>query len=560
MIWNPRPLPDMDQVEALQEALQIPKLVATLLVQRGISSFETAKHFFRPQWEALYDPYLMKDMNLAVGRIEKALQEKEKIMVYGDYDVDGTTAVALVYSFLSPLADVVSYIPDRYSEGYGVSKKGIEEAHAKGITLIIALDCGIKAVDQVAYAASLGIDFIICDHHQPGEVLPQAFAILDPKQSDCSYPFDGLCGCGIGFKLVQALLQKQGATQETLIPYLDLVATAIAADIVPMVDENRLLTYFGLQHMQQAPRVGIAYFLKELKQKIKVSDLVFKLAPRINAAGRMEHGLNAVRLLTSTSVEAVKPIARAIEFNNSERRSKDEKITQEALNQVADSSSDYTTVVFDPQWHKGVIGIVASRLIEHHYRPTVVLTQSGEVLAGSVRSVKGFDVYRALEACQEHMIQYGGHKYAAGLTLAPDQLEGFKTCFENAVKEQIRPEQRVPTLDYDAAVSLAELTPKTFRIMEQMAPFGPQNMRPVLVTHQCKDSGGSRAVGQDNAHLRLEITDASGAKFTGIAFQQAHHLLDVKSQRPFSICYTLEENQFNNQSSLQLKIKALKFD
>lgn len=387
MIWNPRPLPDMDQVEALQEALQIPKLVATLLVQRGISSFETAKHFFRPQWEALYDPYLMKDMNLAVGRIEKALQEKEKIMVYGDYDVDGTTAVALVYSFLSPLADVVSYIPDRYSEGYGVSKKGIEEAHAKGITLIIALDCGIKAVDQVAYAASLGIDFIICDHHQPGEVLPQAFAILDPKQSDCSYPFDGLCGCGIGFKLVQALLQKQGATQETLIPYLDLVATAIAADIVPMVDENRLLTYFGLQHMQQAPRVGIAYFLKELKQKIKVSDLVFKLAPRINAAGRMEHGLNAVRLLTSTSVEAVKPIARAIEFNNSERRSKDEKITQEALNQIADSSSDYTTVVFDPQWHKGVIGIVASRLIEHHYRPTVVLTQSGEVLAGSVRSV-----------------------------------------------------------------------------------------------------------------------------------------------------------------------------
>lgn len=560
MIWKPTAPADHQEVSALQETLQVPSLIAQLLAQRKITTYANAKAFFRPQWEALYDPFLMKDMDLAVARIESAITSKEKIMIYGDYDVDGTTAVALVYSYLNTLAEVVCYIPDRYSEGYGISKKGINTAQAEGISLIISLDCGIKAIDQVAYANSLGIDFIICDHHQPGNQLPSAVAILDPKQAHCAYPFDGLCGCGIGFKLVQALMQPQGATQEQLMPYLDLVATAIAADIVPLIDENRILTYFGLQQLHQAPRPGIAYFFKELKNKATVSDLVFKLAPRINAAGRMEHAIKAVDLLTATTSEEVKPLARTIEFNNSERRSKEEKITQEALAQASQSQEAYTTVVFDAHWHKGVIGIVASRLIEQYYRPTVVLTQSGDHWAGSVRSVRGFDVYCALEACQDTLLQFGGHKYAAGLTLETHQLEAFKNRFEAVVQAQIKPDQRAPQLIYDLEVVLDQISPKVCRIMAQMAPFGPQNMRPVLVTHQCKDTGGSRAVGQDQAHLRLELTDPSGATFTGIGFNQASHLLAIKSQNPFSICYTVEENHFNNQVSLQLKIKDLRFD
>lgn len=560
MLWKPTPSPDNQKVKILQEALQVPQTIASLLVQRKITTYEAAKDFFRPQWDALHDPFLMQDMFSAVERIEKAIAEKESIMVYGDYDVDGTTSVALVYSYLRPLANVFSYIPDRYLEGYGISRKGIEVAKEKEVSLIIALDCGIKAIDQVNYASELEIDFIICDHHRPGASLPNAVAVLDPKRSDCSYPFEHLCGCGIGFKLVQALNQKKGATQEDLMPFLDLVATATAADIVPMIGENRILTHFGLKQINAAPRVGIRYFVNELKRPVNVSDLVFRLAPRINAAGRMEHGINAVRLLTSLSIDEVRPIARAIEFNNSERRTKDEKITEEALLQVAENELVYTNIVFAPHWHKGVIGIVASRLIEHYYRPTVVLTQGGNHLVGSVRSVKGFDVYQALEASQDYLIQFGGHKYAAGLTLQPNQLEGFKTRFEEVVKEQLKPDQREPQLDYDLEVGFDDLSPKVFRIMEQMTPFGPLNLRPVFVVHECKDAGGSKVVGKDNKHLRLELIDQTGQKMAGIAFQQAHHLLDVKSQKSFSICFTLEENRYNNSTGLQLKVKALHFD
>lgn len=560
MLWKPEPSPDNQKVIILQEALQVPKTIASLLVQRHITTYEVAKDFFRPNWDALHDPFLMQDMFSAVNRIEKAIAEKERIMVYGDYDVDGTTSVALVYSYLKPLANVFSYVPDRYLEGYGISRKGVEVAKEKKVSLIIALDCGIKAIDQVNYASELEIDFIICDHHRPGACLPNAVAVLDPKRSDCSYPFEHLCGCGIGFKLVQALIQKKGATQEDLMPFLDLVATAIAADIVPMVGENRILTHFGLKQINTASRVGIRYFVNELKRPVNVSDLLFRLAPRINAAGRMEHGINAVYLLTSLSIDEVRPIARAIEFNNSERRTKDEKITEEALLQVAENELVYTNVVFAPHWHKGVIGIVASRLIEHYYRPTVVLTQVGDHLTGSVRSVKGFDVYQALEASQDYLIQFGGHKYAAGLTLKPNQLEGFKTRFEEVVKEQLKPDQREPKLHYDLVVKFNDLNPKVFRIMEQMAPFGPLNLRPVFVAHKCKDTGGSKVVGEDNKHLRLELIDPTGQKMTGIAFEQAHHLHDVKSQKPFSICFTLEENRYNNFASLQLKVKALQFD
>ncbi len=562
MQWKKRTAPSQDRISTFALELSVPQTVAALLIQRGIEDFHSAKEFFRPEWTHLYDPFKMKDMEPAVVRIQNAMAQKEKVMIFGDYDVDGTTAVALVSSYLKDkITEVLPYIPDRYTEGYGISFKGIDYAHAHGITLIIALDCGIKAIDQVAYAHSLGIDFIICDHHLPGLELPGAVAVLDPKREDCEYPFKELCGCGIGFKLIQALQYRLGLPEEVLDSYLDLVATAIAADIVPMVGENRTLTYFGLKRLREQPRVGLQVFTKELKRSLGVSDLVFVLAPRINAAGRMEQGLSAVELLMSTEMETALPIARSIEFFNSERKSTEGRITEEALQQIEleEQHTNSTTVVYHPSWHKGVIGIVASRLIEHFYRPTIVLTQSNEVLAGSVRSVSGFDVYQALEACKETMIQFGGHKYAAGLTLKPEQLTSFKAAFETYVSQHISPEQKEPSTVYDLEVSFSELSPKLYRITSQMAPFGPNNMRPVFVTHQCRDTGRTRAVGKEQTHLKFEIKDSFEHHFTGIGFGLAHYLPEIKKQNPFSILYTLEENQFNGQVSLQLKVKDLQF-
>lgn len=562
MQWKKKSTPSQDHISNFAHELGVPQAVATLLIQRGIEDFHSAKEFFRPEWTHLYDPFKMKDMEPAVVRIQNAMAQKEKVMIFGDYDVDGTTAVALVSSYLKDkIVEVLPYIPDRYTEGYGISFKGIDYAHTHGITLIIALDCGIKAIDQVAYAHSLGIDFIICDHHLPGLELPGAVAVLDPKREDCEYPFKELCGCGIGFKLIQALQHRLGLPEEALHSYLDLVATAIAADIVPMVGENRTLTYFGLKRLREQPRVGLQVFTKELKRSLGVSDLVFVLAPRINAAGRMEQGLSAVELLMSTEMETALPIARSIEFFNSERKSTEGRITEEALQQIEleEQQTSSTTVVYHPSWHKGVIGIVASRLIEHFYRPTIVLTQSDEVLAGSVRSVSGFDVYQALEACKETMIQFGGHKYAAGLTLKPDQLTSFKAAFETYVSQHISPEQKEPSTVYDLEVSFSELSPKLYRITSQMAPFGPNNMRPVFVTHQCRDTGRTRAVGKEQTHLKFEIKDSFEHHFTGIGFGLAHYLPEIKKQNPFSILYTLEENEFNGQTSLQLKVKDLQF-
>lgn len=562
MQWKKKSTPSQDHISTFAHELGVPQAVATLLIQRGIEDFHSAKEFFRPEWTHLHDPFKMKDMEPAVVRIQNAMAQKEKVMIFGDYDVDGTTAVALVSSYLKDkIVEVLPYIPDRYTEGYGISFKGIDYAHTHGITLIIALDCGIKAIDQVAYAHSLGIDFIICDHHLPGLELPGAVAVLDPKREDCEYPFKELCGCGIGFKLIQALQHRLGLPEEALHSYLDLVATAIAADIVPMVGENRTLTYFGLNRLREQPRVGLQVFTKELKRSLGVSDLVFVLAPRINAAGRMEQGLSAVELLMSTEMETALPIARSIEFFNSERKSTEGRITEEALQQIEleEQQTSSTTVVYHPSWHKGVIGIVASRLIEHFYRPTIVLTQSDEVLAGSVRSVSGFDVYQALEACKETMIQFGGHKYAAGLTLKPDQLTSFKAAFETYVSQHISPEQKEPSTVYDLEVSFSELSPKLYRITSQMAPFGPNNMRPVFVTHQCRDTGRTRAVGKEQTHLKFEIKDSFEHHFTGIGFGLAHYLPEIKKQNPFSILYTLEENEFNGQTSLQLKVKDLQF-
>ena len=563
MKWIAPPLASERTAEHLSEVLGVSPVISQLLAQRGIDSYDQAKAFFRPTWEQLHDPFLMQDMTVAVDRIVTAIERQEKVMVFGDYDVDGTSAVALVYSYLKDeIEHLTPYIPDRYKEGYGISIAGIDTAKAEGVSLIITLDCGIKAINQVTYAKNLGIDFVICDHHLPGDQLPEATAVLDPKRSDCAYPFKELCGCGIGFKLIQALQQQKQLPEEALFPYLDLVATAIAADIVPIIGENRILTFLGIEQLNRQPRNGFQFFLKALKKPVRVTDLVFVIAPRINAAGRMDHGLNAVQLLIAKDPEEALPIARSIEFYNSERRATDERIKQEALQQILlnEQQETFSTVVFHSSWHKGVIGIVASRLIETYYRPTVVLTESEGILSGSVRSVRGFDVHKALEACTRHMIQFGGHKYAAGLTLKPEQLEGFVETFEAYVKEYILPEQRLPSLTYDLVLSFDVLTHKLLRILNQMGPFGPKNMRPVFVTHDCKDTGNTRLVGKKEEHLKLEITDQSGVKIQGIAFGMGEHLISIKNQIPFSILYTLEENEYNGIVSLQLKVKDLKFE
>lgn len=560
MRWEAISKPEQSAVQLLQKELGVSSTIASLLVQRGMHTFDTAKAFFRPQWQDLHSPFLMRDMDKAVARIQAALEEDQAIMVYGDYDVDGTTSVALMSSFLTEKTQkVFPYIPDRYTEGYGISYKGIDHAAEKGIHLIIALDCGIKAVEKVAYAKEKGIDFIICDHHLPGEELPQATALLDPKRPDCNYPFDELCGCGIGFKLIQALSESWDEPEEKLFPYLDLVVTAIAADIVPMEGENRTLSFFGLAQLSQNPRPGIQSFLGTLKKPVTITDLVFKVAPRINAAGRMDHALVAVDLLTTKDHNEVKKIAAAIEQFNTDRRATDERITQEALNQIKQrNEEDFpATVVYAKDWHKGVVGIVASRVIENYYRPTVVLTQSGENYVGSVRSVKGFNVYNALEACKAHMIQFGGHKYAAGLSLKKTELTAFKTAFEKQVEATILPEQKTPVITYDLVLPIEEVNHKLYRIVAQMAPFGPKNMRPVFCSTNCIDSGQSKIVGQDQSHLRLSVQTVNGP-LVGIGFGLADHFEYIKSGAAFDLLYTLDENEWNGTSSLQLKIKAIR--
>ncbi|NNM17114.1 MAG: single-stranded-DNA-specific exonuclease RecJ, partial [Croceitalea sp.] len=463
MRWTIKPKPDSAEIERLSKTLKVNPLIAHLLLQRGISTYEDAKLFFRPQLKHLHDPFLMQDMAVAVARIEQAISSGENILVYGDYDVDGTTAVALMTSYLMTYyPNVATYIPDRYDEGYGISLKGIDFAEDNGFTLIIALDCGVKAVAQVDYAKQKGIDFIICDHHRPGPNLPNAVAILDPKRDDCQYPFKELCGCGVGFKLIQALAKNRGQTIDDLLPYLDLVATAIGADIVPITGENRVLAYFGLQLINEFPRAGFKAIINQIKKnELTITDVVFIIAPRINAAGRMKHGQHAVNLLMETNMAEAENFAAAIEKFNTERRSLDQEITDAALKQIQLNKEEerFTSVVYDQNWHKGVIGIVASRLTETYYRPTLVFTKSGDKLAASARSVKGFDVYNALEGCSDCIEQFGGHKYAAGLTLLETQYERFKKQFEKVVAESIDPQLLFPELSIDTAIELHQITP-----------------------------------------------------------------------------------------------------
>ncbi|GIJ93891.1 single-stranded-DNA-specific exonuclease RecJ [Capnocytophaga stomatis] len=560
--WTFKPKPHPKIVKKLQKELNLSEIPATLLAQRGISDFEEAKSFFRPSLSDLHNPFLMKDMEKAVERVLQAIEKQEKILIYGDYDVDGTTSVSLMYLYLNRFTHQLgTYIPDRYTEGYGVSFQGVDYAFANGFSLIIALDCGIKDVEKVQYAGEKGIDFIICDHHRPSQVIPKAVAILNPKQTDCNYPYKELCGCGVGFKLVQALNKQMGNPFEQIQPLLDLVTVAIGADIVPVTGENRVIMHYGLQILNENPSVGLTALLGLEAKPVQMMDIVFRLAPRINSAGRIEHGMFAVKLLTESSYSQAFAKAKQIETFNNERKDLDASIVQEALNQIQTNQEEEkaATVVYAPHWHKGVIGIVASRLIETYYRPTVVFTKSGEKYAASVRSVQGFDVYEALEQCSEHIEQFGGHKYAAGLTVLPEKYPLFKEKFEKVVAETLPEELKSPKIVIDTELPLEKINPKMFNILKQFEPFGPQNMAPVFYAKNVIDTGFAKQIGKDNSHLRLTLKDFNGEKFfSAVGFNLGHKLELIKSGKPFEIVYSIEENHWNGNTSLQLKVRDIK--
>lgn len=562
MRWTIKPKPSEEKVKQLAAALNVENFVATLLVQRGIETYEQAKHYFRPSLDDLHDPYLMKDMDKAVERIEKAIVNQENILVFGDYDVDGTTAVSLVSSYLKTYyPNIATYIPDRYNEGYGISYAGIDFADDNGFSLIIALDCGIKSIDHVAYAKERNIDFIICDHHRPGSILPEAIAVLDPKREDCDYPYDELCGCGVGFKLIQALGANRNQTIEDLVLYLDLVATAIAADIVPMTGENRVLAYFGLQVINAEPRPGIKALVHQIKKKtLDITDVVFIIAPRINAAGRIKHGNHAVELLTEFDFDQAQQFASEIEQYNSDRKDLDKQITKEALQQIAQNQEEknFTSVVFQEDWHKGVIGIVASRLIETYYRPTLVFTKSGDKYAASARSVKGFDVYNALEACSEHLEQFGGHMYAAGMTLKEENYQNFKNAFEKIVQETIHPDQLTPEITIDAEINFEDISPKLVRILKQFEPFGPLNMTPVFLTKKIKDTGYAKTLGSEDEHLKLFLKQNNSEGLGAIGFGLGNKKELTSNQKEFDAVYCIDENEWNDKVSIQLRLKDIK--
>lgn len=562
MRWNLLSKPEKEKVQQLQNELKVDEIIATLLVQRGIETYEQARTFFRPTLADLHDPYLMKDMDKAVTRIEKAINNNENILIFGDYDVDGTTAVSLVSSYLKNVyPNIDTYIPDRYDEGYGISYKGIDYADDNGISLIIALDCGIKSIDHIAYAKDKNIDFIICDHHRPGDKLPDAIAVLDPKRDDCTYPYDELCGCGVGFKLIQALAQNRNQTIDDLIPYLDLVATAIAADIVPMTGENRVLAKFGLEVINTNPRPGIKALIQNLKKKtLSITDVVFIIAPRINAAGRIKHGKEAVALLTEFDLDQAEQFASEIEQHNSDRKDLDKQITIEALAQIEDNDEqeNFTTVVYQENWHKGVIGIVASRLTETYYRPTIVFTKSGDKLAASARSVKGFDIYNALEACAEHLEQFGGHMYAAGMTLKEENYPAFKKAFEKVVRDTIAPELLIPEITIDAELEFSEIQPKFIRLLNQFEPFGPQNMTPVFMSKNVNDTGYAKNLGQNEEHLKLFVKQKDSEGFGAIGFGLGSKLELAKNHKPFDLAYCIDENEFNGNVTIQLRLKDIR--
>lgn len=552
---------DSEKSKALRLSLNIHPVLCDMLVQRGIEDYESARKFFRPSLDELHDPWLMKDMEKAVARIRSAFDHKEKILVYGDYDVDGTTAVASFYSFLKKIyPEIDFYIPHRYREGYGVSRAGIDFAKENGFTLIISLDCGIKSADLIAYAKDLGIDFIVCDHHLPDAVLPPAVAILNPKQPDCPYPYKELCGCGVGFKLMTALAEKINLPTSAVFEYLDLLATAIAADIVPITGENRILAYHGLKKVNENPNHGIKAltFLSGLKKELHINNLVFMIAPRVNAAGRMDDATKAVQMFIAGSYEEALTYAEMLHSDNTDRKEADSSITQEALAMIESNETwkhNKSTVVFQPHWHKGVVGIVASRLIEHYHRPTVVLTQSGEFAAGSARSVPGFNLYEAVHACRDHLLGYGGHFAAAGMTLELDKVDAFRQKFEEVVASTIAPELLLPQLLIDAEIALAYIRWPFYNIICQMEPFGPENLRPVFISRRVTDTGYSKIVKQE--HLRFSLRQ-NNHTITGIGFGLADKYPLLQSGQPVDVVYKIDENEWNGKKSLQLRVIDLR--
>lgn len=576
---------DKQNVRNLSDALGIDEILASLLVQRGIKTFDEAKDFFRPSLSHLHDPFLMKDMDKAVDRLQLAMQNGEKILIYGDYDVDGTTAVALIYTYLKNLINkkkIEFYIPDRYEEGYGISYKGIDYAAENGFGLVIVLDCGIKAVEKIEYANEKGVDFIICDHHRPGDEIPNAVAVLDSKRVDCQYPYKELSGCGVGFKLVTALSMRLGRPIEEVYALMDFVAVSIAADIVPITGENRVLAYFGLKLLNRRPRPGIEAVLRHanirrrdevqnaevesqnvLEREMTISDLVFLIGPRINAAGRLEKASDSVRLLIATNYEHAEKLASSINDLNAKRREFDNAITEEALAMIeADEKMRLakSTVIFNENWHKGVIGIVASRLTDSYYRPTIVLTRSGNLITGSARSIKNFDIYDAIDDCSDLLEHFGGHKYAAGLSLKPENLPAFAERFEKYVSEHLENEELVPELNVDIRINFSDITPKFVRILKQFAPFGPGNLSPVFLSDNVVDTGYSRAVG-NHKHLKLTVMqkDHPDDTFAGIAFQKGDLFDRIHEKEPFSMCYYVEENFWLGKTTLQLNVKDIKF-
>lgn len=554
--WNIKKA-DPAQTAGLQQSLQINPVLCRLLVQRGVGTFEEARSFFRPSLDSLHSPWLMKDMRKAVDRIRQAISRGEKMLVFGDYDVDGTTAVACMYRFLKKIHPALDfYIPHRYREGYGISKTGIDFAAASGFTLIISLDCGIKSAELIRYAAEQGIDFIVCDHHLPDEVLPPAVAILNPKQKDCPYPYKELCGCGVGYKLITALTEDMQLPPETPFEFLDLLATAIAADIVPLNGENRILAFHGLLKANKNPHHGIRALarLSGLEKELHITNLVFMIAPRVNAAGRMDDARKAVEMFIAETEEEALHFAEQLHSDNSDRKEADKTITEEALQTIRDHTewiSRKSTVVYQPHWHKGVVGIVASRLIDHYYRPTVVLTSSGDYVAGSARSVPGFNLYEAIHACREHLLGYGGHFAAAGMTLEPGQVNAFREKFEEVVAATIEPQMLIPEICIDAEISLKDIRQSFYDILCQMEPFGPENPRPVFLARGLTDTGYSRVVKEE--HIRFSLC-GDNLTMTGIGFGMAQRFDLLRNRQPVDVVFTLDENEWKDTKTLQLRV------
>jgi single-stranded-DNA-specific exonuclease len=564
--WVIKERGDSAVVKQLAIALGVSESLANLMVQRSITSPEEARAFFTPSLDYLHDPFLMKDMNIAVDRLSTAIKKNERILVYGDYDVDGTTAVALVYSFLREhYSNIDYYIPDRYKEGYGVSYMGLDYAYQNHCKVVITLDCGIKAVEKIRYAKTKGLDVIVCDHHYPGEEIPRAIAVLDPKQPGCSYPYKELSGCGVGFKLVHAYSKIQGIPFSAITHYLDLVAVSIASDIVPITGENRILAYFGLIQLNESPRTGLKEIIREAEvfRALTVEDVVFKIGPRINAAGRMETGSKAVELLVSNDIKTATGISKEINNFNIERRSVDRIITTEAMRMISEDQSktnSKTTVLFNPAWKKGVIGIVASRLIETYYRPTVILTESNGFATGSARSVQGYDLYQAIEACSDLLESFGGHMFAAGLTLKKENIKPFMERFEQYVNSTITEDQLMPRVPIDTELSFPEISEEFFKVMSQFQPFGPENMSPIFISKNVFDTGTGKMVGSSGEHLKLDLCqeEAKTKVIPAIAFNQANYFDHIKSGKPFDICYSLEMNEFRGNRNLQLNIRDIK--